>query len=165
MLRRVFSLISVLFVLSAFPKQADLKKPITVKLKDGHLYRVSEVKVVSSAEKNRIWYTDSDGFYTDVSFDQLIEIRNTEKGIILTKVRTGTERVKKMDNYRFSFSDGRGRILNIPFSEIEYIRFETHKCDKICPLGHIFRDTDFIYCPYDGLMLSPLQTENVETVE
>ena len=165
MLRRVVSLISLFFLFSVYAKQADVKNPITVKLKDGHVYKVAELKVVSSAEKDRIWYTDSDGFYTDVSFDQLVEIRNTKEGIILTKVRTGSEKIKKMDNYRFSFSNGKGKTMNIPFSEIEYIRFETHKCDKICPLGHIFRDTDFIYCPYDGMLLSPLQTENVETIK
>ena len=164
MLRRAIFLVS-LFAFCLLIFSAKTKNPITIKLKNGETYRVKKLYVMGSAEPDRFWYTDKDGFYTDVSFNDLVEIKNTPKGIFIVKIRTGTEKVKKVENIKFRFNNGRGRELMVPLSDIEYIRFTTHKCDKICPLGHIFRNTDFIFCPYDGLMLKPLETEKVETID
>ncbi len=163
MLRKAIVLFSLFFVCLLFSKSNE--KNILIKLKNGDFYKVKKIAVSGSAEPDRFWYTDGDGFYVDVTFNQLIEIMNTEKGVFLIKIRTGKEKVKKIDNLKFKFNDGNGRELNIPLSDIEFIKFTTAKCDKICPLGHIFRDTDFIYCPYDGLMLKPLETENIETIK
>ncbi len=164
MWQKVFFIFSILF-LSIFLFSINLKKPITVILKNGDIYRIKKLYIVGSAEPDRFWYTDKDGFYTDVTFHDLVEIRNSKDGIYLVKIRTGAEKVKKIDDLRFRFNDGNGRDLIVSLSEIKSIKFTTHKCDKICPLGHIFRNTDFIYCPYDGLLLKPLETENVGTIQ
>ncbi len=164
MLRKAFILISFVFLnFVCFAKTSH--NTVTIKLKNGEVYKVKKLEVRGGAEPDRFWYTDKDGFYVDVSFNDLIEIKNTKKGVFLVKIRTGAEKVKKIENLKFRFNDGKGRDLDVPLSEIEYIKFTTHKCDKICPLGHIFRNTDFIYCPYDGLLLKPLETEKVETIK
>ncbi len=164
MWRKAITLFSVFFIgLAVFA--GSHSAPVVIKLKNGKVYKINKLSVSGSAEPERFWYTDKDGFYVDVNFNDLIEIKNTDKGVYLVKIRTGTEKVKKIDNLKFKFNNGKGRELSIPLFHIEYIKFTTHKCDKICPLGHIFRDTDFIYCPYDGLMLKPLETEKVETIK
>lgn len=164
MLRKAFILISFVFLnFVCFAKASD--NTVTIKLKNGEVYKVKKLEVRGGAEPDRFWYTDKDGFYVDVSFNDLIEIKNTKKGVFIVKIRTGAEKVKKIENLKFRFNNGKGRDLDIPLSEIEFIKFTTHKCDKICPLGHIFRNTDFIYCPYDGLLLKPLETEKVETIK
>ncbi len=164
MLQKVFILISfVLLSFVCFAKVSD--NTVTIKLKNGEVYKVKKLEVRGGAEPDRFWYTDKDGFYVDVSFNDLVEIKNTKEGVFIVKIRTGAEKVKKIENLKFRFNDGKGRSLDVPLSEIDYIKFTTHKCDKICPLGHIFRNTDFIYCPYDGLLLKPLETEKVETIK
>ncbi|BBB31946.1 hypothetical protein TTHT_0330 [Thermotomaculum hydrothermale] len=164
MLRKVIVLFSfTLFCILGLSKTD--KNLIKIKLKNGETYRVNKLEIYGNAEPDRFWYTDKDGFYVDVSFKDLVEIKNTAKGIYLVKIRTGAEKVKKIENLKFKFNNGKGRDLNVPLSDIEFIKFTTHKCDKICPLGHIFRNTDFIYCPYDGLLLKPLETEKVETIK
>ena len=163
-MRKAFILISFVFLnFVCFAKVSD--NTVTIKLKNGKVYKVKKLEVRGSAEPDRFWYTDKDGFYVDVSFNDLVEIKNTKEGVFIVKIRTGAEKVKKIENLKFRFNDGKGRSLDVPLSEIDYIKFTTHKCDKICPLGHIFRNTDFIYCPYDGLLLKPLETEKVETIK
>ena len=163
-MRKAFILVSVIFFsFVCFAKASD--NTVTIKLKNGEVYKVKKLEVRGGAEPDRFWYTDKDGFYVDVSFNDLIEIKNTKEGVFIVKIRTGAEKVKKIENLKFRFNNGKGRDLDIPLSEIEFIKFTTHKCDKICPLGHIFRNTDFIYCPYDGLLLKPLETEKVETIK
>ena len=164
MLRKAIFLFSIVFLGLIILGKSDVN-PIIVKLKNGDIYKVKKLVVLENAEPDRFWYTDKDGFYVDVTFDDLVEIKNTKKGVFLVKIRTGAEKVKKIENLKFRFNDGNGRDLDVPLSEIDYIKFTTHKCDKICPLGHIFRNTDFIYCPYDGLLLKTLETEKVETIK
>ena len=165
MLRKAITLISIFFIVLVVIASSVKKNTIFIKLKNGNSYSVKKLYVIGSAEPDRFWYTDKDGFYVDVSFNDLIEIKNTKKGVFLVKIRTGAEKVKKIENIRFRFNDGKGRDYIVSLSEIDFIKFTTHKCDKICPLGHIFRNTDFIYCPYDGLLLKPLETEKVETIK
>lgn len=134
----------------------------SVELHDGTAYHLRSVEIISSAEGDVFWFTDTEGFYRDVSFADIVEMRNSDSGWHITLVRTGDQPVRSITNYRFRGTTMKGESVRFYLKSVQWIRFVTVKTDKICPLGHIWPDTDFIFCPYDGMELENRESSDIQ---
>jgi len=134
----------------------------TVRLTSGAEYALTSCAITTSAEGNRFWLTDETGFYRSADFSNVISLFQKDGVWYITELRTGTRRIKEIDNFQFRAETVSGRVMHFYLRQVEWIRFETGKQNKICPLGHVWPNTDFIYCPYDAQMLEPMDAKPVD---
>ena len=143
-------------------------KPVVkavVKLDHNRTYRLTEIQATDSAEGNAFWFTSKDGLSRHVFFTSLIAIERKNGKLFITLLRTGTEAVAEIDDIPFRGKTVSGDTVFFRLRHLLSLRFITAKCDKVCPLGHIWRNTDYLYCPYDGLKLKILQKPEVQDME
>ena len=162
MLLKVAACCLSLFSLTAAAQTAPPKEIASVELTDGSRYHLQSLEIYSSAEGDLFWFTDPDGFYRDVSFADIVEMRQADDGWHITMVRTGDQPVRKINNYRFRAVTMTGEDVRFYLKNARWIRFVTVKADKICPLGHIWPNTDFIFCPYDGMELEIRESSEIQ---
>lgn len=144
--------------------QADEPRPresFIVHMNDGAIHRLLTLAIIRSAEGDVFWFTDEDGFYRDATFNDTVEINRKDGETTLTLLRTGTQKIKAISNYQFRGETLDGKKTSFYLKEVRRIRFITVKEDRICPLGHVWPDTDFLFCPYDGMELAPFQSDSV----
>lgn len=162
MFAKVCILICVSF--SSLVFAAAPPKPVlaTALLNHNRQYSFTELTVSNSAEGNAFWYTGKNDFYKRVSFYDLVEISRKDGHVFLTLIRTGTQPVKEIDDLQFHGKTVAGKTVVFRLREVVSIRFVTAKCDKICPLGHVWPNTDYLYCPYDGMELEIMKKKELK---
>jgi len=119
--------------------------------------QLTKIEINNFAEKDLIWYTGKDGFYQTANLNQIIEIYKENSTCFIEFIRTGKEKIKKIANLQFTGTRLDGSKKRFYLKDIQSIKFTSAKTDKICEVGHIWRNTDFIYCPYDGTLLKPYE--------
>ena len=134
----------------------------SVELRDGKTHHLQQIEIYSSAEGDVFWYTDPENFTVDVSFADVVELRYLEDGWHITLVRTVDQLITSINNYRFRGVTMKGEPIRFYLKDVARLRFVTVKIDKICPLGHIWLQTDFLYCPYDGMELEIRQEDGIQ---
>ncbi len=136
-----------------------------VKLDHGQTYKLTEISIPESAEGNAFWFTEKGGLSRHIFFSNLISIKKEKGKFFITLLRTGTEPVEEIDDIQFRGKTVKGDIVFFRLRHLISLHFVSAKCDKICPLGHIWRNTDYLYCPYDGLKLKILQKTGLQDME
>ncbi|NOY22181.1 MAG: hypothetical protein GXO70_01555 [Acidobacteria bacterium] len=136
-----------------------------VKLEQGKTYKLTEITVPGSAEGNAFWFTEKGGLSRHVFFSSLIALTRKNGKLFITLLRTGAEPIEQIDDIQFRGKTVKGDIVFFRLRNLISLDFVTAKCDKVCPLGHIWRNTDYLYCPYDGLELEILQKTGLQDME
>ncbi len=136
-----------------------------IKLENDRVHQLTELSVPGSAEGNAFWFTEKGGLSRHVFFSSLISIDRKDGKLFITLLRTGVESVEKIENIQFRGKTVKGDIVFFRLRKLISLRFITAKCDKVCPLGHIWRNTDYLYCPYDGLELEILQQTGLQDLQ
>ncbi len=136
-----------------------------VKLEQGKTYQLTEITVPGSAEGNAFWFTEKGGLSRHVFFSSLISIDRKNGKLFITLLRTGSEPVERIEDIQFRGKTVKGDTVFFRLRKLISLHFVTAKCDKVCPLGHIWRNTDYLYCPYDGLELEILQKTGLQDME
>ena len=147
----------------AKPSPPAIKAIVT--LEHSKTYQLTEISIPGSAEGNAFWFTEAGGLSRHVFFSSLISINRKHGKLFITLLRTGSEPVESIEDIEFRGKTVKGDIVFFRLKELASLRFVTAKCDKICPLGHIWRNTDYLYCPYDGLELKILQQTGLQDMQ
>ncbi len=154
-------ILSISLLLTSHASADKPRETVIVDLQDGTTHRLATLEIIRSAEGDVFWFTDEDGFYRNATFQDTVEINRKDGTTFITLLRTGTQKVKAINNYQFQGETIEGKHLGFYLKDVRRIRFITVKEDRICPLGHVWPDTDFIYCPYDGYELQPFDSDAV----
>ncbi|NOZ12905.1 MAG: hypothetical protein GXO69_04560 [Acidobacteria bacterium] len=162
--KALFFFLSISFALTAAATPPPAVKAV-VKLDHGRSYQLAEISIPESAEGNAFWFTEKGGLSRHVFFSSLIAINRKKGKLFITLLRTGTQPVEEIDDIQFRGKTVKGDIVFFRLRHLISLRFVSAKCDKICPLGHIWRNTDYLYCPYDGLRLKVLQKSGLQDME
>ncbi|RLE18275.1 MAG: hypothetical protein DRJ14_04220 [Acidobacteria bacterium] len=157
----LLSLTASTVLLAATPSEVKA----IVKLNHGESYKLKEISIPGSAEGNAFWFTEKGGLSRHVFFSSLISINRKKGKLFITLLRTGTEPVEQIEDMEFRGKTKNGDTVFFRLRDLKSLQFITAKCDKICPLGHIWRDTDYLFCPYDGLRLKILQKTGLQDME
>ena len=148
-----------------FAKPSPPAVKAIVTLDHSKTYQLTEVSIPRSAEGNAFWFTETGGLSRHVFFSSLISIDRKHGKLFITLLRTGSEPVESIDDIEFRGKTVKGNIVFFRLRQLTSLRFVTAKCDKICPLGHIWRNTDYLYCPYDGLKLKILHQTGLQDMQ
>ncbi len=157
--------LSLLISSQAFTTETSPVVKAIVRLDHNRTYRLTEIAATDSAEGNAFWFTAKGGLSRHIFFSSLISIERRNGKLFITLLRTGTEPVEEIDDIPFRGKTVKGDTVFFRLRHLLSLRFVTAKCDKICPLGHIWRNTDYLYCPYDGLKLKILQKPEIQDME
>lgn len=142
--------------------EAPPREVASVELRNGQTHHLQQIEIYSSAEGDVFWYTDPENFYVDVSFADVVELQHREDSWYITLVRIGEQLITSINNYRFRAITMKGDPIRFYLKDVARLRFVTVKTDKICPLGHIWLQTDFLFCPYDGMELEIRQQDGIQ---
>lgn len=154
-------ILSISLLLAGFAFADQPRETVIADLQDGSTLRLRTLEIIRSAEGDVFWFTDEDGFYRDASFQDTVEINRKDRELYITLLRTGTQKIKAINNYQFKGETIDGKHVGFYLKDIRRVRFITVKEDRICPLGHVWPDTDFIYCPYDGFELEHFDSDSI----
>lgn len=153
-IRVVLILLTLIFPLNLTSKTQKPKIVAIIVNNNGEIIPLTEISIDNFAEKDSYWYTGEDGFYKSALISETIEMVHKNNKFFIEFVRTGKEQVKNVKNLKFKGKNEKGKNVSYYLKEIKSIRFTSTKSDKICKIGHIWLNTDFIFCPYDGTILS-----------
>jgi len=162
--KALFFFLSLATCLS-FAKPSPPAVKAIVKLDHSKTYQLTEISILRSAEGNAFWFTEKGGLSRHVFFSSLISMDRKHGKLFITLLRTGSEPVESIDDIEFRGKTAEGDIVFFRLRQLVSLRFVTAKCDKVCPLGHIWRNSDYLYCPYDGLKLKILQKSGLQDMQ
>lgn len=125
-----------------------------VNLANGNILKLKKLTITNFAEQDVLWYTGEDDFFKSTNFSEIIEIKKDSNIFYIDFIRTGVEKVKNIANLKFNATEITGNKIKFFIKDIKSLKFTSAKTDKICEIAHIWLNTDYIFCPYDGTILN-----------